>query len=95
VELRQADFALWIQDLSAQDPFYLLPVLYGITMKIQQSLNPAPIDPVQAKVMKMFPIIFTVFFLFFPAGLVLYWVINNTLSILQQTYISKQIENAK
>jgi len=72
-----------------------LPVIMGISMKIQQSLNPAPIDPVQAKVMKMFPIIFTVFFLFFPAGLVLYWVINNTLSILQQTYISKQIENAK
>lgn len=95
VEFRQAPFMLWIQDLSIQDPFFVLPVIMGISMKIQQSLNPAPIDPVQAKVMKMFPIIFTVFFLFFPAGLVLYWVINNTLSILQQTYISKQIENAK
>jgi YidC/Oxa1 family membrane protein insertase len=91
VEIRQAPFLLWIQDLSAQDPFYLLPVLYGITMKIQQSLNPAPIDPVQAKVMQMFPIIFTVFFLFFPSGLVLYWICNNTLSILQQWYITKQI----
>jgi YidC/Oxa1 family membrane protein insertase len=95
VEFRQAPFMLGIQDLSIQDPFFVLPVIMGISMKIQQSLNPAPIDPVQAKVMKMFPIIFTVFFLFFPAGLVLYWVINNTLSILQQTYISKQIENAK
>jgi YidC/Oxa1 family membrane protein insertase len=92
VELRQADFGLWIQDLSAPDPFFILPVLMGITMKIQQSLNPAPIDPLQAKVMKMFPIIFTVFFLFFPSGLVLYWVCNNTLSIMQQWYITRQIE---
>ncbi len=95
VELRQADFILWIQDLSAQDPFFILPIIMGITMKIQQSLNPAPIDPLQAKVMKMFPIIFTVFFLFFPAGLVLYWVCNNTLSIIQQWYITKQIEAEK
>ncbi len=92
VEFRQAPFALWIQDLSVQDPFYVLPLIMGVTMKIQQSLNPAPIDPVQAKVIKMFPIIFTVFFLFFPAGLVLYWVVNNTLSIFQQMYISKKIE---
>ncbi len=91
VEFRQAPFMLWIQDLSTQDPFYILPVIMGITMKIQQGLNPAPIDPIQAKVMKMFPIVFTIFFLFFPAGLVLYWVINNTLSIIQQTYITKQI----
>lgn len=95
VEFRQAPFFGWIQDLSVQDPFFVLPVLMGISMKIQQSLNPPPIDPVQAKVMKMFPIVFTVFFLFFPAGLVWYWVVNNTLSILQQTYITKQIENAK
>ena len=92
VELRQAPFMLWVQDLSSQDPFFILPVIMGITMKIQQSLNPAPIDPLQAKVMKMFPIVFTVFFLFFPAGLVLYWVCNNTLSICQQWYITKQIE---
>ncbi len=91
VEVRQADFALWIQDLSAQDPFYLLPILYGITMKIQQSLNPAPIDPMQAQVMKMFPIVFTVFFLFFPSGLVLYWICNNSLSIIQQWYITKHV----
>jgi YidC/Oxa1 family membrane protein insertase len=94
VEFRQAPFMLWIQDLSIQDPFFVLPVIMGISMKIQQGLNPAPIDPVQAKVMKMFPIVFTVFFLFFPAGLVLYWVINNTLSIIQQTIITKQIEKA-
>ncbi|NOT86405.1 MAG: membrane protein insertase YidC [Methylococcaceae bacterium] len=91
VELRQAPFALWIQDLSAQDPYYILPILYGITMKIQQGLNPAPIDPIQAKIMKMFPIVFTFFFLFFPAGLVLYWIMNNTLSIIQQWYITKHI----
>jgi len=95
VELRQADFALWVQNLSAQDPFFILPVLMGITMKIQQSLNPAPIDPLQAKVMKMFPLVFTVFFLFFPAGLVLYWVCNNSLSIIQQWYITKQIDAEK
>jgi YidC/Oxa1 family membrane protein insertase len=92
VELRQAGLVLWIQDLSAQDPFFVLPVIMGITMKLQQSLNPAPIDPLQAKVMKMFPIIFTVFFLFFPAGLVFYWVCNNTLSFLQQWFITRQIE---
>ncbi|MGZ8191617.1 MAG: membrane protein insertase YidC [Methylococcaceae bacterium] len=91
VEFRQAPFMLWIQDLSVQDPFYILPLIMGLTMKIQQSLNPAPIDPIQAKVMKMFPIVFTVFFLFFPAGLVLYWVVNNTLSIIQQSYITKTI----
>lgn len=91
VELRQAPFALWIQDLSSQDPYYILPILYGVTMKIQQGLNPAPIDPIQAKIMKMFPIMFTFFFLFFPAGLVLYWIMNNTLSILQQWYITKHI----
>ena len=91
VEFRMAPFMLWIQDLSIQDPFYVLPVIMGITMKIQQGLNPAPIDPIQAKVMKMFPIVFTIFFLFFPAGLVLYWVINNTLSIIQQTIITRQI----
>jgi YidC/Oxa1 family membrane protein insertase len=95
VEFRQAPFMLWIQDLSIQDPFFVMPVIMGITMKIQQSLNPAPIDPIQAKVMKMFPIVFTIFFLFFPAGLVLYWVVNNTLSIIQQTIITRQIEKAK
>jgi YidC/Oxa1 family membrane protein insertase len=91
VEFRQAPFMLWIQDLSVMDPFLVLPIIMGITMKIQQGLNPPPIDPIQAKIMKMFPLVFTVFFLFFPAGLVLYWVVNNTLSIIQQTYITKKI----
>jgi YidC/Oxa1 family membrane protein insertase len=91
VEFRQAPFMLWIQDLSVMDPFLVMPVVMGITMKIQQGLNPPPIDPVQAKILKMFPLVFTVFFLFFPAGLVLYWVVNNTLSIIQQTYITKKI----
>jgi YidC/Oxa1 family membrane protein insertase len=91
VEFRQAPFMLWVQDLSIMDPFLILPIVMGITMKIQQGLNPPPIDPIQAKIMKMFPLIFTIFFLFFPAGLVLYWVVNNTLSILQQTYITKKI----
>ncbi len=91
VELRQAPFLGWIEDLSAQDPFFILPILYGITMKIQQSLNPPPIDPVQARVMQMFPIMFTFFFLFFPSGLVLYWICNNTLSIIQQWIITKRI----
>ncbi len=92
VEIRQAPFAGWLIDLSVQDPYYLLPVLMGITMKLQQLLNPPPIDPIQAKIMKMFPYIFTVFFLFFPSGLVLYWVCNNTLSFLQQWYITRQLE---
>lgn len=91
VEFRQAPFMLWIQDLSGMDPFLVLPLVMGVTMKIQQGLNPPPIDPVQAKILKMFPVVFTVFFLFFPAGLVLYWVVNNTLSIIQQTYITKKI----
>ncbi|NOQ15275.1 MAG: membrane protein insertase YidC [Methyloprofundus sp.] len=91
VELRQAPFLLWVQDLSAQDPFFVLPVIMGITMFLQQRLNPAPVDPLQAKIMRMFPIVFTVFFLFFPAGLVLYWVTNNTLSICQQWYITNKI----
>ncbi len=92
VELRQAPFALWIIDLSVQDPYFVLPVLMGITMKLQQMLNPPPLDPIQAKVIKMFPIVFTVFFLFFPSGLVLYWVCNNTLSFLQQWFITRSIE---
>ena len=91
VELRQAPFILWIHDLSVKDPYFVLPVIMGITMFLQQRLNPAPVDPLQAKIMRMFPIVFTVFFLFFPAGLVLYWVTNNTLSIIQQWFITKKI----
>ncbi len=91
VELRQAPWILWIKDLSIKDPYYVLPILMGASMFIQQRLNPAPMDPMQAKVMMFLPLIFTVFFLFFPSGLVLYWVVNNTLSIAQQAYITKVV----
>jgi YidC/Oxa1 family membrane protein insertase len=92
VEMRQAPWLLWITDLSIKDPFFILPIIMGATMFIQQRLNPTPPDPMQAKVMKLMPIIFTFFFLWFPAGLVLYWVVNNTLSITQQWYITRGIE---
>ncbi|MEZ5585030.1 MAG: membrane protein insertase YidC [Candidatus Competibacteraceae bacterium] len=92
VELRQAPFMLWIQDLSIKDPYYVLPLIMGVTMFIQQKLNPAPPDPIQPKVMMALPVVFTFFFLFFPAGLVLYWVVNNVLSIAQQYVITKRIE---
>jgi len=94
VELRQAPFVLWIHDLSIKDPFYVLPVIMGVSMFIQQKLNPAPPDPMQAKIMMSLPFVFTIFFAFFPAGLVLYWVVNNILSIAQQWYITRQIEKA-
>ncbi len=92
VELRQAPFALWIQDLSKPDPYYVLPVIMAITSFIQVKLSPASPDPVQQKVMMAMPVIFSVMFLFFPAGLVLYWLVNNVLSILQQWRINKIIE---
>lgn len=91
VEMRQAPFILWLNDLSSKDPYYVLPLLMGASMLIQQKLNPAPLDPVQAKIMMMLPVVFTVFFAFFPAGLVLYWVANNILSITQQWVITKRI----
>jgi YidC/Oxa1 family membrane protein insertase len=105
VELRHAPFFGWIQDLSAPDtlfgtmpwlnmPIGLLPILMGATMIIQTSLNPPPTDPIQAKVMKVMPIVFSVFFFFFPAGLVLYWLVNNILSIVQQWYVNKTIHAA-
>jgi len=92
VELRHAPFILWITDMSSPDPYYILPLLMGATMLIQQKLNPAPMDPIQAKVMMALPIVFTVFFAFFPSGLVLYWVVNNTLSIAQQWVITRRVE---
>lgn len=98
VELRQAPFMLWLQDLSIKDPFYILPVIMAATMYFQQKLNPAPVDPIQAKVFQFLPLIFGIFFAFFPAGLVLYWVVNNTLSIAQQYYITRHVladSNAK
>jgi YidC/Oxa1 family membrane protein insertase len=91
VEMRQAPFIFWIHDLSAADPYYVLPLLMGVTMFLQQRLNPAPMDPLQKKIMMALPLMFTVFFLFFPAGLVLYWVVNNTLSIAQQWVITKRV----
>ncbi len=94
VELREAPFMLWITDLSAKDPFYVLPILMGASMIIQQKLNPAPADPIQAKVMMFMPVVFTVLFLSFPSGLVLYWFVNNMLSIAQQWAITRKIERA-
>tara|TARA_R110001606_G_scaffold346892_3_gene495970 strand:- start:86835 stop:88469 length:1635 start_codon:yes stop_codon:yes gene_type:complete len=91
IELRQAPFIFWLQDLTAMDPYFVLPVLFGLSMFFQQKLNPAPQDPAQAMVMKAFPIIFTVFFAFFPSGLVLYWVVNNVLSIAQQWNITRKL----
>ncbi len=91
IELRHAPFFGWITDLSAKDPLYILPVLMGISMIIQTYLNPAPTDPIQAKMMKIMPVVFSIFFFFFPAGLVLYWLVNNILSIWQQWYINKMI----
>jgi YidC/Oxa1 family membrane protein insertase len=93
VELRQAPFILWIHDLSAKDPYFILPIIMGITMFIQQHLNPPPADPVQAKMMKFLPIFFTFLFINFPAGLVLYWIVNNSISILQQWYITKKVNS--
>jgi len=92
VELRQADFIFWLNDLSTKDPYYVLPLLMGLTMYIQQQLNPKPPDPMQAKIMSALPFIFTLFFAFFPSGLVLYWVVNAILSILQQWYITRRID---
>jgi YidC/Oxa1 family membrane protein insertase len=94
VQLRQAPFILWIEDLAIRDPYYVLPLIMGVTMFIQQKLSPAPPDPIQAKVMMALPIVFTFMFLWFPAGLVLYWVVNNTLSIAQQWVITKRVEAA-
>ncbi|MCG6863217.1 MAG: membrane protein insertase YidC [Chromatiaceae bacterium] len=94
VELRHAPFALWINNLSDPDPYFVLPLIMGVSMFIQQKLNPAPPDPIQAKVMMSLPFVFTVFFAFFPSGLVLYWVVNNILSISQQWYITQNIEKA-
>jgi len=91
VELRHAPFFGWIKDLSAIDPYFVLPILMGATMIIQTKLNPKPTDPMQAKIMTWMPVVFSVFFFFFPAGLVLYWLVNNVLSIAQQWYINKMI----
>ena len=95
VEMRQAPWMLWIHDLSAQDPYYILPIIMGVSMFVQQRLNPQPLDPIQKKVFMVMPFIFTVFFLFFPAGLVLYWTVNTILSIAQQWRITQVVEGKK
>ena len=92
VELRHAPFVFWLNDLSVRDPFFVLPLLMGVTMFIQMRLNPPPADPMQAKVMQFMPVMMTGMFLFFPSGLVLYWVTNSVLGILQQWYITRKIE---
>ena len=95
VEMRHAPWLGWIQDLSAKDPYFILPIIMGASMLIQMKLNPTPPDPIQAKVMMAMPIIFTFMFLWFPSGLVLYWVVNNCLSIAQQWQITRMIESGK
>ena len=94
VELRHAPFMLWITDLSVMDPYFVLPLMMGASMFFMQKLNPPPPDPMQAKIMQWMPVMFTFFFLWFPAGLVLYWVVNNLLSMAQQYVITRQIEKA-
>jgi len=91
VELRHAPFALWIQDMSSKDPYYILPILMGLSMMLQFRLNPAPMEPIQQKIMTFMPIVMTFLFITFPSGLVLYWVVNNVLSIAQQWTINRTI----
>ena len=95
VELRQAPFFGWVHDLSAMDPFFILPILMGISTYAQQLLSPTPPDPMMARMMKMMPIMFTVLFMFFPSGLVLYWLVNNLLSMAQQWFTNYRIEKAE
>jgi YidC/Oxa1 family membrane protein insertase len=95
IELRHAPFILWIKDLAALDPYFVLPILMTATMVLQTRMNPTPPDPVQAKVMQFMPYFFSIFFFFFPAGLVLYWLVNNILSILQQWQIQRMFVRDK
>jgi YidC/Oxa1 family membrane protein insertase len=95
VEMRGAPWLGWIHDLTAPDPYFILPVLYAISMFITSKLNPQPADPVQAKMMLFMPLAFSAMFIFFPAGLVLYWVVNNVLSIGQQWAITKKFAPKK
>ena len=92
VELRQAPFIFWINDLAAMDPYFILPLLMGASTYLMQALNPQVGDPMQVRIMKLMPIMFTILFLFFPAGLVLYWLVNNLLSLAQQTYVYRKVE---
>lgn len=92
IELRQAPFMFWIDDLSVKDPYYVLPILMGATMLIQQKMTPSTMDPTQQKIMLLMPVIFTFLFLTFPSGLVLYWLVNNIFGIAQQFYINQKIK---
>lgn len=92
IELRHAPFMLWITDLSAKDPYYITPIIMGATMFIQQKMTPTNMDPNQAKIMLMMPVVFTFLFLNFPSGLVVYWMVNNLLTILQQYLIKRQTD---
>jgi len=92
IELRGAPFMLWVHDLSAKDPYYVLPIVMGVTMVIQQKMTPSGMDPKQQKIMMLMPIVFTFLFLNFPSGLVLYWLANNVLSIGQQYFVNKKLE---
>ncbi len=94
VELRHAPFYFWLQDLSAKDPYYITPIIMGATMFIQQKMTPTNMDPMQAKMMLALPVVFTAMFLNFPSGLVLYWLVNNILTIAQQMYINKSFKEA-
>lgn len=94
IELRHAPFYFWLQDLSAKDPYYVTPIIMGATMFIQQKMTPTNMDPVQAKMMLALPVVFTAMFLNFPSGLVLYWLVNNILTIAQQMYINKSLKEA-
>jgi YidC/Oxa1 family membrane protein insertase len=93
IELRHSPFFFWIQDLSAKDPYYITPILMGITQFIQQKMTPTMGDPMMAKMMMFMPVVLTIFFLNFPSGLVIYWLFNNILSIGQQFYINKRLAN--
>ena len=95
VEIRHSPWIFWIQDLSSKDPYFVLPILMGASMMLMQKLQPMPTDPMQAKVMQFLPIMFTFFFMIFPAGLVLYWTVNNLLSMAQQWYVNRQLQAAK
>jgi YidC/Oxa1 family membrane protein insertase len=93
VQLRQAPFIFWVKDLAVHDPYYVLPVLVGLSMFLQQKMSPPPPDPAQAKMMMFLPVVFTVFFARFPAGLTLYWLTNNLLTVLQQWYVMRKFDN--
>jgi len=94
VEIRHSPWIFWIDDLSAKDPYFILPLIMGASMLLMQKLQPMPTDPTQAMVMKIMPIAFTFFFMIFPSGLVLYWTVNNLLSMFQQWYVNRQLASS-